>query len=154
MPAGRPIRIVLIGFSGTGKSAVAPLVAQHLGWRVIDTDDLVEVASGTDIAEIFHVRGESGFRRLEGEAVRQATGQEKVIISCGGGVVLSSENRYLLARDAFIVCLEARPETIVSRLGKEGGSDLSSASVVGRSRPAAETNSRFEGTSSAFLCPR
>lgn len=124
MPAGRPKRIVLIGFSGTGKSAVSPLVAQQLGWRVIDTDHLVEVGSGTDVAEIFHARGESGFRRLEEEAVRQATRQEKVVISCGGGAVLSSENRYLLARDTLIVCLEARPETIVSRLGEEGRADL------------------------------
>ena len=124
MSAGRPIRISLIGFSGTGKSAVAPLVAQQLGWHVIDTDDLVEVASGTDVAEVFRVRGESGFRRLEGEAVRQATGQENVVISCGGGAILSSESRYLLARDTLIVCLEARLETIVSRIGQEGGADL------------------------------
>ena len=124
MPAGRPKRIVLIGFSGTGKSAVSPLVAQQLGWRVIDTDHLVEVGAGTDVSDIFRACGEGGFRRLEEEAVRQATEQEKVIISCGGGAVLSSENRYLLARDTLIVCLEARPETIVSRLGEERRDDL------------------------------
>ena len=44
----RPPRIVLTGFSGSGKSQVAPLVAQQLGWRVVDSDKLVEEAAGSE----------------------------------------------------------------------------------------------------------
>ena len=53
-----PSRIVLTGFSGTGKSTVAPLIARHFGWDVIDTDQLVEEREGKPILDIFRDDGE------------------------------------------------------------------------------------------------
>ncbi|KKL12500.1 hypothetical protein LCGC14_2535120, partial [marine sediment metagenome] len=82
----RPLRIVLTGFSGTGKSLVAPLVAQRLGWQVVDTDSLVEGAARKPITDIFEQDGETRFRELEREAVRRASSQEEVVVAAGGGV--------------------------------------------------------------------
>jgi len=127
MAPRRPLRIVLTGFSGTGKSLVAPLVAQRLalrpgsgqGWQIIDTDDLIEKAAGRSIADIFARDGEPYFRGLEADALRSACQQERAVISVGGGAILRPDNRRLMAQGGFIACLEARPETILRRL-REG----------------------------------
>jgi 3-dehydroquinate synthase len=116
----RPLRIFLTGFSGTGKTLVAPIVAERLGWRFVDTDKLVEEAAGRPIPNIFRDEGEVRFRQMEAEALRQACAQEGVVVSTGGGAVLRPENRRLMAQGGFIVCLEARPETILGRLQQEG----------------------------------
>ena len=115
----RPQRIVLTGFSGTGKSAVAALVAERLGWRAVDTDSLVEQAAGRAIADIFARDGEPRFRELEAEAVRQACARPNAVVSVGGGATLRPDSRRLLADGGFVVCLEARPETVLQRL-REG----------------------------------
>ena len=118
-----PLRIVLTGFSGTGKSLVAPLVAQRLGWQVIDTDALVERAAGKPIADIFQQDGEPRFRELEADAVRETCARQRAVVSVGGGGVLRPDNRRLLADGGFVVCLEARPETILRRLSEGAQAD-------------------------------
>ena len=80
----RPQRIVLTGFSGTGKSAVARLVAERLGWELVDTDSLVEQAAGRPISDIFARDGEARFRDLEADAVRQACAQPNAVVCVGG----------------------------------------------------------------------
>jgi 3-dehydroquinate synthase len=109
-------RIVLTGFSGTGKSAVAPLIAKSLDWDVVDTDEIVEREAGKAILEIFRDEGEGAFRERESAALREACAHSNAVISTGGGAVLRPANRRLMAEAAFIVCLEARPETILRRL--------------------------------------
>ena len=115
----RPSRIVLTGFSGTGKSAVASIVAEKLGWEVADTDEMVQRAAGKSIPDIFREDGEDCFRDLEVRAIREACSREAVVVSAGGGAVLRAENRRAMADGGFVVCLGARPETILRRLTDE-----------------------------------
>jgi 3-dehydroquinate synthase len=116
MPARRPQRIFLTGFSFSGKSLVAPLVAQALRWRVVDLDDLIEEAAGMPVPQIFADEGEPGFRRRERDALREACRREGIVVATGGGVILAEENRRAMGEGGFVVCLEARPETIWRRL--------------------------------------
>ena len=116
----RPPRIVLTGFSGAGKTAVASIVAGTLGWEIADTDEMVQRAAGKSILEIFHEGGEELFRGLEAEAIRTACSGERVVVSTGGGAILRAENRRAMADGGFVVCLEARPETILRRLSSGG----------------------------------
>ncbi len=118
----RPRRIFLIGFSGTGKSRVAALVARILGWQAIDTDALVEEEAGLPIPEIFRRRGEAWFREAEARALERAAAQEGVVVATGGGIVLRPQNRRLLAQ-GLVVCLEARPQTILQRLQEDQASE-------------------------------
>ena len=122
MASPHPSRIVLTGFSGTGKSLVAPIVAERLGWHAVDTDSLVEKAAGRPIAGIFTRDGEARFRDLEAEAVRQACARERAVVAVGGGAMLRPDSRRLLADGGFVVCLEARPETVLQRL-REGAAE-------------------------------
>jgi len=112
----RPLRIVLTGFSGTGKTKVARLVATRLGWQAVDTDDLIVQRAGKPIPAIFAHDGEDAFRRIEREALAGVCRQPRTVIGVGGGANVSGENRRIMAEGGFVVCLEARPETILKRL--------------------------------------
>lgn len=116
-----PRRIFLTGFSGTGKTLVAPLLAEALGWRAIDTDDLIEEAAGKGIPGIFAEDGELRFRELEHEALARATQEEDTVVATGGGALVSVENRRTMARTGLLVCLEASTETILCRLHESAG---------------------------------
>ncbi len=112
----RAQRIILTGFSGTGKTEVARLVAERLGWQAIDSDDAIVEAAGKPIPAIFRDHGENHFRTLEHDILRQFCSHPRMVIAAGGGAILDAENRRLMAQGGFIVCLEARPETILERL--------------------------------------
>ena len=108
-------RIVLIGFSATGKSAVSNALAVRLGRRVIDTDGLIESATGRSVPDIFAEDGEYTFRVLENEACQRAAAERGVVVATGGGAWLDAANRVALAEGGFVVCLEARSDTILAR---------------------------------------
>lgn len=117
-----PRNIVLTGFSGTGKSAVAKELARRLGWQAFDTDDEVVRVSGKAIADVFAEYGEKKFREMERKAVHEACHGEKRVIATGGGVVISEENRNALAECGVVVQLEARADTILQRVQQDAAS--------------------------------
>ncbi|EQD44016.1 shikimate kinase I [mine drainage metagenome] len=81
-----------------------------LGWRFTDTDQAIEQTSGVDIATIFDLEGEVGFRKREHSQLVALSGQTEIVIATGGGAVLMPENHPLLTRDSLIVL------TVVSRI--------------------------------------
>jgi 3-dehydroquinate synthase len=112
----RAARIILTGFSGTGKTKVARLVAARLGWEAVDTDDLIVERAGKRIPDIFAQDGEDAFRRIERALLTETCRRPRIVIAVGGGANVSGENRRIIADGGFVVCLEARPETILRRL--------------------------------------
>ena len=114
-----PVRIVLIGMSGSGKSTVARLLARELGWAVADTDEMIASAEGCDIARIFREQGESVFRVQEGIAITALAPAQKIVIATGGGAAERAANRARLWTDALVVRLVARPETLLARLASD-----------------------------------
>lgn len=100
---------------GTGKTTIAKMLSKKLGMRYVSTDDLVEKREKTAISEIFMNEGEPYFRKLEKDAVRFASGMDSVVIDAGGGAVLDPENVENLKKGGIIVCLYAKPETILER---------------------------------------
>lgn len=110
------MNIILTGFMGTGKSAVSKLLAEKLSWQYIDTDEIIEKEQGVPISAIFATKGEPYFREIESAAIRRISALDKVVISCGGGVVLKKENMDELEKNGFIICLTASPEKIYGRV--------------------------------------
>lgn len=64
-------RILLIGPPGAGKSTVARALAEDLGLKFIDTDKLIEKQTGKTITDIFVVDGETHFREVELQTLRE-----------------------------------------------------------------------------------
>src|SRR4051812_17648318 len=105
-----PPRLFLIGYRGTGKSTVGPLLAAALGWEFADADDLIEAAAGRSVADIFAAEGEAGFRDREAAALAELCRGERRVVATGGGAVLRPANRELLAASGFVAWLTAPPE--------------------------------------------
>ncbi|MFN8502788.1 shikimate kinase [Kouleothrix sp.] len=108
--------IALVGLSGAGKSSVGRLLAERLGWPLLDTDALIAEAAGRGVPQIFAEDGEARFRDLEAAALRAALGRAPAIVATGGGIVLRAENRALLRERAFCVWLDAPVAALVARL--------------------------------------
>ena len=111
--------LYLVGPMGVGKTTIGRLVAQRLGKRFIDLDEEIEHRSGASIPWIFDVEGEAGFRRRESELLREVSAGKDVVLSTGGGVVLSEENRALLRATGFVVFLNASVEQLYQRTLKD-----------------------------------
>ena len=88
--------LYLLGFMGTGKTSVGRLLSQRLSWKFLDLDDLIEEREGLKIAEIFSQKGEPYFRDLETKILKEVAQKSKLIVACGGGVVLKEENLSLI----------------------------------------------------------
>lgn len=108
--------IVLIGFMGTGKTAVGRRLAGRLGLNFVDTDAEVERVTGKTIPQIFARDGEKRFRSEERLVIQKFSRQEGLVISTGGGAVLNPENVADLKRNGILICLKADPEIIYQRV--------------------------------------
>jgi shikimate kinase len=111
--------IVLIGFMGSGKSMIACELAKRLKRQVLATDRLVELKEGQTIDEIFKSKGETYFRKLESEIIKEVSLRRGVIIDCGGGVVCVKENLKFLKAGGIVFYLDATPEVIYERIRHE-----------------------------------
>lgn len=108
--------LILTGFSGTGKSHVGRVIADLTNTEFIDIDSAIVVTTGKSVAEIFASKGEPHFRMLEAVAIEQACLHNDSVISTGGGTILSRPNYDIMASSGLIICLDARPPTIIERL--------------------------------------
>ena len=113
--------IALIGFMGSGKTAVGQLLAKKLDRKFIELDLLIEQKAGKSIPEIFQQDGEIAFRELEIEVAKEVSKEQYSVIACGGGVVLNKINIDRLKKSSKIVYLTASPRVILKRVSSEEG---------------------------------
>ena len=105
--------IVLIGMPASGKSTVGALLAEKLSRPLIDTDKLIEARAQMAIPEIFEKFGEKEFRRLETEAIKEASAQNSSVIATGGGAVLKEENVTALKENGRIYFIDRPLEALI-----------------------------------------
>lgn len=108
--------IFLIGFMGCGKSTVAETFSKNYEKKIVEMDQLIVERELMSIPEIFAVKGESYFRDIESKLVTEIQNTKNQVISCGGGVVLRSENVDEMKKNGYVVLLTAKPETILERV--------------------------------------
>ena len=116
--SARRTNVILIGFMGTGKSSVGRAIASRMGFQFIDTDALVVEHARMDIADIFAKEGEARFRDMETAAIESVGHFTRCVIATGGGAVLREQNRTLLRKLGFVVCLTASEATIFERVAR------------------------------------
>jgi len=115
-PERKAANVSLVGFMGSGKSAVAARLAPRLAFRVADIDAAIEKKEGLPVAEIFRRRGEDHFREAERAQLRNLGMQDGWVVSCGGGAVLDAGNRGLLAENSTVVWLYSSLGTCLGRI--------------------------------------
>ncbi len=127
--------VYLVGFSGTGKTAVGKLLAGRLRRRFVDMDAVIAERLGESIPGIFARYGEGRYRDEENLLVAELTSQQGLVVAGGGGAILDDKNCRLFEESRAVVALRANPETIQKRLeGEEPRALLQSADPLRRIR--------------------
>jgi shikimate kinase len=111
-----PDSIFLCGLSGSGKSTVAPLLAQLRGCAVLDTDAMIVSDAGIPISEIFMHEGEFGFREREARAVQSACAHECAVVALGGGALERDDSFEAVRAAGTLIFLDAPDEVLATRL--------------------------------------
>jgi shikimate kinase len=107
--------IYLTGFMGSGKTTIGRALSEKLGIPVIDTDEMIEKKAGKTIPAIFADEGEECFRKYEQEILKQLPTND-VIITTGGGMVISKENRSWMKKHGNVIFLSCSLDIIFQRL--------------------------------------
>ena len=115
------MNLVLIGYRGTGKSAVGELLSARLRMPCVRMDAAIVERAGMSIPEIVEKTGWPKFREMESREVLEVSAQDNLVIDTGGGVVERPENIEALKSNARIFWLKAGVDTILSRI--RGGAD-------------------------------
>ncbi|MBN2194508.1 MAG: shikimate kinase [Polyangiaceae bacterium] len=113
------MNVVLVGYRGTGKSAVAGIIGEALVRPVISLDAELVRRAGSPIPELVSREGWSGFRDREVALVAELSARHGIVLDCGGGVVERRENFAPLRASGRVVWLRATPATIVQRIAAD-----------------------------------
>lgn len=114
--------IALIGFMGTGKTAVGKTLAEKLGRDFYELDAIIEEKAGKPIPAIFADEGEIAFREMEIAVVKETAAKSKAVIACGGGIILNKINIDRLRETGVTIQLTATPGAILARTSQAQGS--------------------------------
>lgn len=108
--------VFLVGFMGAGKTSVSRKLARSAGIIAIDMDAYIERRCDMKVRKIFEEIGEPGFRAIETEVLRELANGEPRLVSCGGGVVVTPENREILRAHGYVVHLKVMADEAASRI--------------------------------------
>jgi shikimate kinase/protein tyrosine phosphatase (PTP) superfamily phosphohydrolase (DUF442 family) len=112
------LNVYLIGMMGCGKSTTGKLLAQKLGYRFFDTDDLITQSTGLTVSQIFAEAGEAEFRKVETQVLSQLSAYTRLVVATGGGIVLERMN-WSHMQQGLVIWLEVEPETLLNRLKED-----------------------------------
>ena len=107
--------IFLVGPMGAGKSTIGRQLARQLHLEFFDSDTEIERRTGADIAWVFELEGEEGFRAREEKVIEELTESTGIVLATGGGSILSKESRNRLSARGIVVYLQTPIEKQLAR---------------------------------------
>ncbi|GLS82174.1 shikimate kinase AroK [Paraferrimonas haliotis] len=111
--------IFLVGPMGAGKSTIGRHLAQMLHLEFFDSDQEIEQRTGADIAWVFDVEGEEGFRVREAKVIEDLSEKQGIVLATGGGSVESKDVRNCLSARGIVVYLETTIDKQVARTQRD-----------------------------------
>lgn len=115
----RLANLFFIGPTGAGKTTIGKRTARYFGLQFHDLDQTIENHTGADIALIFDIEGETGFRKRESAMLDQLTNKRGIVLATGGGAVLDPENCRCLQARGLVIYLQTSIERQIERLGRD-----------------------------------
>lgn len=110
------MNIVLIGYRGTGKTAVGIALSKRLGRPFYDADAHLEEKLGRTISDMVASEGWPFFRAREKEVIREISAKDDCVIATGGGAVMDKDNVAWLRDKGTFVLLKADMDTMIRRI--------------------------------------
>jgi len=139
--------IFLIGPMGAGKSTIGRELAEKLHLDFYDSDQEIERRTGADIAWVFDLEGEEGFRKREETVIDDLSEMQGIVLATGGGSVISTQIRNRLSARGIVVYLETTIDKQVARTQRDRRRPLLQTSEEPRKvleRLALERNPLYE----------
>ena len=113
------MNIFIVGPMGSGKSTVGKIISDEMFLNFFDTDEEIESRTGASIDWIFDLEGEAGFRKRETDILNEMVEKNSIVLSTGGGIILSDANRELLSSRGTVFYLSTPIPTQVERTAKD-----------------------------------
>lgn len=139
-------KIYLVGFMAAGKTTVARALAERLGWRAEDVDELIEARERRTVADIFARNGEPYFRALERDILHLLLPMRHVVVATGGGTFMDPDNRTAINMDGLSIWLDVPFQEVLARLPADGrrplAADVTQMERLFAIRQAAYANAR------------
>lgn len=104
--------VVLVGMPGCGKTTIGRMLAERMNRTLVDLDAEIEARAGMTVPALFERYGEPAFRKLEAEAAAEAGKKKGLVIACGGGTILTAENRAALRQNGRVYWLQRPVEQL------------------------------------------
>jgi len=111
--------IFLVGPMGAGKSTIGRHLADELHLDFYDSDQEIERRSGADIAWIFDLEGEEGFRAREENVINELTDKQGIVLATGGGSIVTKAVRNRLSARGIVVYLQTTIDKQVARTQRD-----------------------------------
>ena len=108
--------IILVGLMGAGKSTIGRHLAKVLNKEFYDSDRVIEERTGVDIATIFEIEGEQGFRDREEQVIAELCEQDDIVLATGGGSILRESSRKNMSKRGHVVYLRTSADLLYSRI--------------------------------------
>lgn len=114
------VKIILLGYMGSGKSTIAKLAAKKMGLPFIDLDAKIEERENASVENIFERNGEIYFRKIEHEVFKELmASNENFLLSLGGGTPCYAGNHeFLNGFNITSIYLKASIKELCERLIK------------------------------------
>jgi shikimate kinase len=115
--------VAVIGMMAVGKSTTARRLAERLGARFVDVDDIIEAQTGRTVRELADEGGEQAYRALERAVVETAlAAEDSVVLATPGGVAVDEAMAAAVRTPGITtVYLRAGLDTLVRHV--DGGAD-------------------------------
>ena len=113
------MNIFIVGPMGSGKSTVGKIISDELFLNFFDTDDEIESRTGASIDWIFDLEGEEGFRKRESSILEEIVKKNSIVLSTGGGIILSDSNREMLSSRGTVFYLSTPISVQLERTSKD-----------------------------------
>ena len=113
------MNIFIVGPMGSGKSTVGKIISDELFLNFFDTDDEIESRTGASIDWIFDLEGEEGFRKRESSILEEMVKQNSIVLSTGGGIIISDSNREMLSSRGTVFYLSTPISVQIERTSKD-----------------------------------
>jgi shikimate kinase len=113
------MNIFIVGPMGSGKSTVGKIISSELFLTFYDTDEEIETRTGASIDWIFDLEGEEGFRKRESKILEDMVHKNSIVLSTGGGIILSESNREMLSSRGTVFYLATPIAVQLERTSKD-----------------------------------
>ena len=113
--------ILITGILGSGKTSIATVLTEKLGYECVELDDLILKKTGFKSVGEAYESSLAGWKEKELETTKELSARDNMVIVCGGALIENNLNVLYFQeknKNVKIIYLKTRPDILSERLVK------------------------------------